>query len=261
MVVTMVLRDVVHSNAYIVLASASPRRRALLRLLGVSFDVQAADIDETPRPGESPDTLTQRLARSKALAVSRKQRSSNATTGNTDNSQLDAPSGRGDSSETSADVGPTPDRDVVLAADTVVVLDDRILGKPRDDVEAASMLEALRGRTHCVLTGVAVAVAGEIRWTGVVETKVWMRVYGDDEIEWYVRSGTPRDRAGAYGIQDADFRPVTRIEGCLANAVGLPLCHVRQALTAIDPARAWGPNWEAASGEDDCRVCKRALDV
>jgi septum formation protein len=95
----------------------------------------------------------------------------------------------------------------------------------------------------------------------VVETSVWMRAYGPDEVERYVWSGIPRDRAGAYGIQDRPFQPVERIDGCLANVVGLPLCEVRRALTAIDPERAWTDGWhdDAASG-DPCRLCERALD-
>ena len=157
-----------------------------------------------------------------------------------------------------------PDALVVLGADTVVVSDGVILGKPADDAEATAMLAALRGRPHRVLTGVALAVAGEIAWTGVVETTVRMRAYGADEVDRYVRSGRPLDKAGAYGIQDADFRPVERIEGCFANVVGLPLCEVRRALTALDPHRAWGPGWSPATGAepgDPCTLCERAREL
>ena len=83
----------------------------------------------------------------------------------------------------------------------------------------------------------------------MVETAVWMRAYGADEVERYVRSGRPLDRAGAYGIQDADFRPVDRVEGCFANVVGLPLCEVRRVLIAIDPEREWGPGWRAVPAD------------
>ena len=163
----------------------------------------------------------------------------------------------------------------MLAADTVVVLDGVILGKPADASEATAMLVALRGRAHRVLTGVALAAAGEIAWSGVVATTVWMREYGADEIARYVRSDRPLDRAGAYGIQDADFRPVERTQGCLANVVGLPLCEVRRALTSLDPDREWAPGWIAArssagtsalvphGGESDdaWRLCERALEA
>jgi MAF protein len=249
-----------HGIAPIVLASASPRRRDLLRLLGISFTVQAADVDETPRPGESPAELTTRLARSKAHAVSVKTDLSIPSTASPDISRPHISPGYGDSCNAAAHGGAGLRPDVVLAADTVVVLNDQILNKPVDDAEAVAMLNALRGRVHRVLTGMALAVAGEIRWSDVVETTVWMRTYGDDEIERYVRSGIPLDRAGAYGIQDADFGPVERIEGCLSNVVGLPLCRVRQALRALDPTRSWGPNWDSQGGDGDCRVCERALD-
>jgi len=208
--VTVVKRDAEESASPVVLASASPRRRALLALLGVSFSVVASDIDESPHPGEPAEDLTRRLARSKALAVAGCAEPGDA---------------------------------VVLAADTVVVLDDAILNKPLDDAEALAMLDALRGRAHQVLTGLALAVNGDIAWTGVVGTTVWMRTYGADEVERYIRSGMPSDRAGAYGIQDADFRPVDRIDGCYANAMGLPICAVRRELAALDPGRRWGPNW------------------
>lgn len=144
----------------------------------------------------------------------------------------------------------------MLGADTVVVLDDVILGKPADDADATAMLAALRGRAHRVLTGVALAVAGEIAWSSVVETTVWMRAYGADEVERYVRSGRPLDKAGAYGIQDTDFRPVERIAGCFANVVGLPLCEVRLALNALDPDRSWGLSLTASG--DPHALCERA---
>jgi MAF protein len=118
----------------------------------------------------------------------------------------------------------------VLAADTEVELDGAVLGKPADDAAARAMLLALRARPHRVLTGLALADGDRIAWSSVVETTVWMRPYTDDEIAAYVASGRPRDKAGAYGIQDAAFQPVARIEGCYSNVVGLPLCEVRRAL-------------------------------
>jgi septum formation protein len=239
----------------VVLASASPRRRDLLLLLGISFSVQAADVDEEPEPGESPETLTTRLARTKALAVSRAHPAPRSADAFIDISRSMPESCRGDVTA----------GEPVLAADTVVVLDGAILGKPADDAEARTMLRSLRGRPHRVLTGCALAASGEIVWSSVVETTVWMRQYGDDEIERYVRSGSPRDKAGAYGIQDIGFRPVERIEGCLSNVVGLPLCEVRLALTALDPERSWAPGWHTASAQlldsdGHLAVCGRALE-
>jgi MAF protein len=241
-------RDTARTSTQIVLASSSPRRRDLLRLLGISFSVRAAEVNEEPTPGERPAALTRRLARSKALAVD------GVTSVSTQAGALPDISRSG--SEFARDESTSQ---VVLAADTVVVLGDTILGKPGDEAEAVAMLTSLRGRAHRVLTGVAVAVAGEIAWERVVETIVWMRAYGDDELERYVRSGSPLDKAGAYGIQDADFRPVDRIEGCLSNVVGLPICEVHQALLAIDPEREWGFVSEERSETGHFALCDRAL--
>lgn len=265
-------RDTVDTDAAIVLASASPRRRDLLRLLGISFSVQIANVNEEPLSGEGPEALVSRLAQSKALAISRGSPVASSRSEFSDVSQPSLESGCG--SPTASSGAPTlaPPVAVVLAADTVVVLDDTILGKPADDAEARAMLTALRGRAHRVLTGVALAVAGEIVRTSLVETTVWMRRYDTDEVERYVRSGSPLDKAGAYGIQDIGFRPVERIEGCFTNVVGLPLCEVRRALTALDPDRRWGPGWRAAdtdervpglnpdgtAGGDGCSLCERA---
>ena len=270
--VTVLHRD---APAQIVLASASLRRRDLLTLLGISFTVQAANVDESPRPCEGPEALTIRLARSKALAVLANMPSIHSSTAFPDVSHVDVESDRGNAREGSEHRRPVLSDAVVLAADTVVVLGDIILGKPADASEATAMLAALRGRAHRVLTGVALAAAGEIAWTGVVATTVWMRESGAEEVERYVRSGRPLDRAGAYGIQDADFRPVERIEGCLANVVGLPLCEVRRALTSLDPDREWAPGWIAArpgAGTADLAphraeshsastLCQRALEA
>jgi septum formation protein len=241
----------------IVLASASPRRRDLLRLLGITFTIQVADIDETPLDGEAPDALVRRLSSAKALAVS-------ATRGtNRRHTTLSSPRRQHlHITCDDADAAGCQGR-VVLAADTVVVLGGAILNKPADDAEAFAMLAALRGKPHQVMTGVAFAIDGRVRWDGVAQTTVWMRAYGADEVERYVRSGKPRDKAGAYGIQDADFHPVERIDGCLANVVGLPLCDVRRALAALDPARLRAAGWalsdESPAGLHD--VCDRALDV
>lgn len=246
---------ILEADVDMVLASASPRRQGLLRLFGISFCVRAADVDEEPLPGESPEALTTRLARSKALAIASKLDSSQSLRDCSDPSRSSIEPTTSDTVVSSGGRMPESHRSVVLAADTVVVLDGTILGKPVDDVEATAMLAALRGRAHRVLTGVALAVAGEIAWSSVVETRVWMRAYDADDVERYVRSGSPLDKAGAYGIQDRDFRPVERIEGCYANVVGLPLCEVRRALATIDPERIWSPSW------DDADQCDRwALD-
>jgi MAF protein len=186
----------------LLLASASPRRRELVRLLGRRYKVTSADIDETPGEAESPESLTARLATTKALTVARRSEAAGG---------------------------------IVLAADTVVVLDGVILNKPADQHEALLMLTGLRGRDHRVLTGVAMAARGELAWASTVETTVWMREYTLAEIARYIASGLPLDKAGGYGIQDGAFRPVERIDGCYPNVVGLPLCEVELALTTVEP--------------------------
>jgi MAF protein len=187
----------------LILASASPRRRELVRLLGRPHRVAAADIDETPGSDESPDELAQRLASAKALAVA--ARRVGGKTG------------------------------LVLAADTIVVLDETILNKPQTQDEALLMLTGLRGRDHRVLTGIALTVRGQLAWASVVETTVWMRSYTLQEMARYIASGLPLDKAGGYGIQDGGFKPVERIDGCFPNVVGLPLCEVDLALTTVEP--------------------------
>jgi MAF protein len=186
-----------------ILASASPRRRELLAALGISYRVVAADIDERLLPEEAPEALVRRLAETKALAVA----------------------GRLGQEEGA----------LVLAADTEVAWQGSVLGKPTDPEHARTMLLALRDRPHTVLTGLALAQGDAVIWSRVVETAVWMRAYDDDEIERYIASGRPLDKAGAYGIQDAEFHPVARIEGCYTNVVGLPLCEVGRALRGVNP--------------------------
>ena len=208
----------------VVLASASPRRRDLLAALGVAFRVAVADIDEQVLPREAPDALTMRLSQTKALTVAARL----LVDGDLDVSARD---------------GAEP---VVLAADTVVSLDGALLNKPADADEALAMLGTLRGRTHQVYTGIALAVGPGIAWCSTVETRVTMREYSDYEVARYIATGSPFDKAGGYGIQDADFRPVARIDGCYANVVGLPLCEVRRALETVDPTRVWGPGWHNA---------------
>jgi MAF protein len=178
-----------------ILASGSPRRRGLLSLLGVNFHVQTSQIDESVLPEESPQDYVLRLAISKSLAFN----------------PLSA------------------ERLVVIAADTAVVDGANILGKPSSQSHAIEMLGDLRDRTHQVISGIAVRDTkfDEI-FTDSCTTKVEMRNYGGKEIEDYVASGDPMDKAGAYAIQHSGFNPVAKISGCYANVVGLPLCHLAQ---------------------------------
>jgi septum formation protein len=187
----------------IVLASASPRRAELLRAAGFDFIVRPADVDESPEPGEDARALVRRVASAKAAAV-----------------EGDDPA------------------DIVLGADTVVVLDGVILGKPRDDREAAAMLSRLSGRAHDVLTGIALR-QGPRLVVEVEETRVFFADIGEDEIARYVASGEPSDKAGAYGIQGRASRFVTRVEGSYTNVVGLPIAALYltlKALCAVDHA-------------------------
>jgi septum formation protein len=170
----------------LLLASASPRRRELLEAIGLGFRMRPVDLDEVATAGSLlPLEAAGAVAAAKARA---------------------------------ADGG----GDVVLAADTMVVLDARVIGKPVDAADARRMLGALRGRTHTVVTGVVVRTA-ESEWTAVIESQVRLRAYGDAEIDAYVAAGGGRDKAGSYGIQDEPFLPVEAIEGCYCNVMGLPL--------------------------------------
>ena len=174
----------------LVLASASPRRWQIMLSLGLPFVVRSGAVDESSLAGEDPAAMVQRLAEAKAHRVA----SSAAER-------------------------------FVVGADTVVVLDGAHLGKPADGAEAESMLRNLRGREHSVVSGVAVLDrVGGRRAVGALSTRVWMRDYGDDELARYVATGEPLDKAGGYAIQDHNFRPVARLEGCYLNVVGLPLC-------------------------------------
>jgi len=179
----------------LVLASASPRRRELLATLGIPFEVVAADVDETSVQRD-PVRLAESLALLKARAVARRHPA-----------------------------------DVVIGSDTVVALDRRLLGKPTDATEARAMLHALRDRAHEVVTGLAVVVWD--RGTEVVDhqrTAVVMRAYTEAECEAFIARGEPFDKAGGYAIQDAEFRPVARIEGCECAVIGLPLWTLRRLL-------------------------------
>ena len=221
----------------LVLASASPRRQELLRNAGISFTVNPADIDETPLPGESPRECAERLAREKALAVWSMR-----------------------------------PQDLVLGADTIVVVDETILGKPVDPSDAARMLRLLSDRVHRVITGVCLIgpVAGEMApdaarsqsssqeelrtenrelRTASETTLVTMSALSDDEIRDYVATGEPMDKAGAYAIQGIAARWIPRIEGDYSNVVGLPVALVYTMLRE----RGVGCDEERRSGVDEER--------
>jgi septum formation protein len=189
----------------LVLASASPRRQELLRNAGVAFVVQAADIPEIPREGEAPRPFAERLAREKAQAVFRKRPA-----------------------------------DFVLGADTIVIVDGAIMGKPRDAADAARMLRLLSGRVHEVITGVCLAgpllsadqqglttTFSDVRFE---ITRVTMSALDDDDIHAYVATGEPMDKAGAYAIQGRASRWISRVEGDYFNVVGLPVALVSRML-------------------------------
>jgi septum formation protein len=186
----------------LILASASPRRRELLAQAGYTFHVFPAHIPEHRHPAEAPIEFAKRLALEKAEAVFR---------------------------DKERDLGDDPDPLVVLGADTIVVLGDEVLGKPVDEADAARMLRLLSGRTHDVITGVAVATSSGLRVTAE-NTRVTMDPISEDEIREYVASGEPMDKAGAYAIQGLAGRWIPRIEGCYFNVVGLPLATVRRML-------------------------------
>lgn len=192
----------------LILASASPRRRELLTQAGVRFEVRPAHIAEDPLPGEEPIAYVTRLAREKAEAVFRE------LTG--------APSARGrEEKSDGAEDGPL----AVLGADTTVTLDGQILGKPVDAADAARMLRLLSGRSHRVITGVALKTAEGVEVAAEV-TAVRFVSLSDAEIDAYVATGEPMDKAGAYAVQGGAGRWIPRIEGCYFNVVGLPLALV-----------------------------------
>jgi septum formation protein len=185
----------------LILASASPRRAELLRAAGYVFDIMAVDIDERVLAGERPEEYVRRLALEK-----------------------------------SAVAGPHEGR-VILAADTAVVVDGEILGKPADAGDSRKMLALLSGREHRVLTGLSLR-NGALELGGVESTSVWFSPLSRPEIDWYVASGEGRDKAGGYAIQGLASRFIPRINGSYSNVVGLPIHHVAQLMTEIGYARA-----------------------
>ena len=187
----------------IVLASQSPRRRELLGLLGFSFESTSADVDESIFPNEKPAAYVLRLAEAKARAC--------------------AASGNGECAG-----------GVVIGSDTAVVHAGGILGKPKDERDAVSMLKELRGHTHQVYTAIALYdVESDQAVTELSISDVPMRGYSDAELEAYVATGDPLDKAGSYAIQNDAFHPVEKFNGCYASVMGLPLCHLARSFTKM----------------------------
>lgn len=181
----------------LVLASASPRRSKLLELAGWEFQVLPVEIDESALPAEQPHAYVTRLALQKAWASASK----------------------------------APPDSFVIAADTAVVDEAQILGKPMDPEDAIDILKRLRGQFHQVYTALAVMrVADQTLLQDVCITGVLMRNYSDTELLAYVESGDPMDKAGAYAIQHRHFDPVARLQGCYTNVVGLPMCYLHRLL-------------------------------
>jgi septum formation protein len=191
-----------HNLNMLFLASASPRRSELLSQAGFAFKVQPADIPEDPHPYEDPIVYVTRLARAKAQAVY---------------DQLGDPSA------------------VVLGADTTVIVDDQILGKPVDAADAARMLRLLSGRAHVVATGIALVTADAAHAT-VDVTTVYFNGLTGEEIDDYIATGEPMDKAGAYGIQGRAACWIPRIEGCYFNVVGLPVARVAALIQSLPKA-------------------------
>jgi septum formation protein len=184
----------------LVLASTSTRRAEILRGANIAFTVLSSAVDETPLPGETPSDLVRRLAVAKAELVAARA------------------------------VGPA----IVIAADTVVALEGAILGKPRTSEDARQMLERLSGRTHSVITGVALIRLPDVERREFVEqTQVHFTSLSKDEIVQYLSSGEPFDKAGSYAIQGIGGRFIARIDGCYFNVVGLPLARLYRELAAL----------------------------
>jgi nucleoside triphosphate pyrophosphatase len=177
----------------LVLASRSPRRRELLTIAGIPFTVRAREVEEIRAPGEPPDDYARRLARAKADAAWEDR------------------------------------REIVLGADTIVVLDQTVLEKPRDAADARAMLRCLAGREHTVITGICLRHPGGVDVDSTA-TRVRFSPLTDAEIEAYVASGEPMDKAGAYAIQGLASKFVEHVEGCYFNVIGLPLSQVYRYL-------------------------------
>lgn len=182
-----------------ILASNSPRRKQLFGLSGWEFNVLAADVDETPFENELPREYVVRLAKAKASAIQARAGS----------------------------------EAVIIGSDTTVVDGNDILGKPIDETDARRMLQQLRGKAHQVMTGVAI-LYGDTMLADLSIIDVPMREYSDAEIEAYIKTGDPMDKAGAYAIQHPEFQPVYSLSGCYAGVMGLPMCHVLRVLKKFE---------------------------
>lgn len=222
-----------------ILASSSPRRRELIASLGIDFETMKPEIDETQREGEDPLDYVRRLSAEKAQVIAAQVISTQ-------------PEANANTLILAADT-------IVLAADTIGIVEGasnmyRLLSKPADADEARAMLSLLRQQPHRVYTAFRLLrLMRDQRATGgiqsehyddLVETEVTMRPYSDAEIEAYIASGDPFDKAGGYAIQNAAFHPVARIDGCYHNVVGLPLCAVKRGLAAL--------SWPGISAPHGC---------
>ena len=209
----------------LILASASPRRKDLLALLDLPFAIRPADVEVVNPGGEGAEAMAVRLSQAKAGAVLARVQ-----------------------------------RGLIVAADTLVYLDGEVLGKPAGPAEAVDMLRRLRGRPHLVFSGVTLldVQSGRAR-TESAETTVWIRHYSDEEIAAYVAGGDPLDKAGSYAIQYQDFSPVLRVDGCFANVMGLPLCHLYCMLRDVGLAPADTP--VAACDRFNRRTCDIAMHI
>ena len=189
----------------VILASQSPRRRELLNLVGIAHEVQPADIDESYLAGERPREHAERLARGKAAVIAAREPGA-----------------------------------VIIGSDTIVVVDGDVLGKPVDELDAVRMLERLAGRSHVVVTAVAVAWRGETR-SAVEEVGVTFHPMNRPEIDAYIATGEPMDKAGAYGIQGYGATIVSRVDGDYFAVMGLPLQRLTRVLASIGIRYAFGP--------------------
>jgi MAF protein len=208
----------------VILASNSPRRRELLRALEIRVDVVGTNGEEgPPLPGETPEEFVVRLSSEKANQVS---------------------DGTGSA--------------IVLGADTAVVLDGEVMGKPATGAEAAMMLQRLRGRVHWVVSGVtAIDRESGQSVSACKSTEVEMRNYSRSEMAAYIASGEPMDKAGAYGIQDETFHPTRKVGGCYLNVVGLPLCEVVELLEVLGTPVSLKPDWRVPAQCGDCPLRER----